>query len=68
MQRRPSKRQRAERVTQIDDQISQLRRKLRDIEMELANDGEDKDDLAEQRQNLDLEILVLEQERDELTS
>lgn len=57
-----------QRVVQLDDQIAQLQRSLRDYELAaLATDDEaDDSDLAE-IENLELEILVLQQERDEIT-
>lgn len=57
-----------ERVAQLDDQIAQLQRSLRDYELAaLANDDEAEDSDLNEIQNLELEILVLQQERDEIT-
>lgn len=57
-----------ERLAVIEDQIAQLRRSLRDYEMAaLATDDEAEDSDLGEIENLELEILVLEQERDELT-
>lgn len=56
------------RLAVIEDQIAQLRRSLRDYEMAaLATDGEVEDSDLGEIENLELEILVLEQERDEIT-